>query len=421
MISGEALNHWNSLKRGSLPAHPKTILKLTTGKPPSSKNFEIKKELKKPVRTLHQRSQAMSGGDVGNFFDGIFQMVAGIFEAIWKVLDAIVQTVLNIIDAVVKVIGWALGRVSWDDVKKSVQKAVQGIANVIVLMNPIRIVANLLDSNPLTRHMFRELDKFLGGMITNAVNVSDLVFRAARGDAISKEELLKDLMFIIQVAAVVIGGPAAAGALVGSFVGREVCKHQTEAKDACKTAFAIVGAAVGGYVSAETGITWGPDVTSAASSSTSATASAGQAGAQIAERGFTDYLSESAMTYLEQRLVQDASREAIRLCQRQSWLGDKECSILGHIASNYINAPEEIDWPTFLSQEAARLGVSLLMEEWFPPQTPEGQAIRREIRHEIVEIPGQHLVYNLESAPKANPLTFLLLAGSAAFLMFGVA
>lgn len=357
--------------------------------------------------------------EMGNF-------LTGMAEAFEYGLRNVVQLVGEIIDLVIKSITFVINLIAWDKVFENAALIVREASNIAVVLNPTRIVFDFFANNPVTAHTFKELDRFTGGMATNMTNVSDLPYRAARGDAISKEELIRDAMFGLQVAAVVIGGPAAAGGLVGNMVGKEVCKNAGDAKEACQIAVTIAAAATANYAADYYGIDWGISTgteqlsdTSGQTVSTGSTDTLVQAqqnnlNALFAESGnlqFSDYLSNAAYQVLSQRGVQEVTKRAIELCQQGQWVGDRECAIIGQIASNYLNRPDGLDWPEFLAQEAARLGVSLLMEEWFPKNSPERRAI------EIVNntVPGQTIIY--ETKPKSNMGILLLAAGGAATLM----
>lgn len=365
----------------------------------------------------------------GDFFSGLADAIEGLADVMADVLGDILQTVGNIIDAVFSAIGDVLNLIDWEQIGENLGAIVRTASNIAVQLNPNRLIYNFLAENPVTAHTFKELDKFTGGMITNAVNVSDLVYRSARGDAISKEELIKDALFCLQVAAVVVGGPAAAGGLVGNMVGREACKNvgNAEAVEACRMAVTIAASATAQYASDVYGVSWGASGSeqvisdnagqsvSSGATDTLVQSQQNNLNALFQESGvlnFSDYLSNAAAQVVNQRLTQEITKEAIRLCQEGNWVGDKECAILGQIASNYINAPAGMDWPTFLAQEAARLGVSLLMEQWFPKDSPERRAIEWQIKH--VQIPGQTIVVTQNK--KSNLGVFALLAAGAGAL-----
>jgi hypothetical protein len=253
--------------------------------------------------------------------------------------------------------------------------------------NPLKLVHTFLLSNPITSYPFNLLDKFVGGMLTYTVNISDVVLRTLTGQFVGRDELIKSGLQGIKVAGRLIGGYG------GRILGQQVCKDAGAAKDLCQAAFTIVGAAAGGYLS---------DVATEGVFDTS--------------KGFFDRISSSSAQYVENRLVQEASRAAIRICQQQQWAGKKECAILGQIAADYIKAPEGTEWTDFLADSIAKYGVQALMQQWFPPNTPEGRAIRRN----IILMPGEQIVeqpYNLEVPPLDQPQgggAFLALAAAAA-------
>ena len=220
--------------------------------------------------------------------------------------------------------------------------------DTMVALNPTRMVNDFLESNTGTAHAFNELDKFSGGMLRTSANVSDLTYRVARGDAISKKELVEDALFGLKAAAIVTGGLAAVGGMVGSMVGNEVCKHQTDAQDACRAAFTIIGAAAGGY-----------------------SASSGEA-------TFTDYLTDAGISVFKGRVVQAGTKLAVEACKINQWAGKTECAILGQIAADYIKAPPGTDWLEFLAKEAGRLGTTLLLAEAFPPNSLERQRLLKQ-------------------------------------------
>lgn len=374
---------------------------------------DVKKLIYKQTKTM---------GFLGDLFDNIFDFLENVlktvFETIKNIIKFTLQTVFNVIRVVLMTVGAIVGAVKWSEVKDALKDTLKSISNLAINLMPFRAIWTVLTTSDLTDNFFKELDEFTGGMITSAVNVSDLIWRVGRGDHITKEELLRNALFILQVAAVVIGGPAAAGGIFGSMVGRQVCENAGKAKEACTAAFVIAGAAAGGYLSAETGVSWGAGA--AKQGAASVTSQAADAGSEIAKRGFTDYLNDAGQTFIEQRLVQVASREAIKLCQKENWVSDKACSILGNIAANYINAPEGTDWVEFLAQEAGRIGVSELLADAFPKNSPEHAAIRRRIVENTVQVPGQHIIYEeYEGGGSGNAGKALLAIGAAgAALLF---
>lgn len=394
------------------------------------------KKLHRILIAQSTRTPQEMGGFVEDVFGGIFSsfedFIDGLGNFMANAINDILQTVGNIINAVFDAIGTLLNLIDWEQIGENLGSIVREASNIAVQLNPNRLIYNFLAENPITAHTFKELDKFTGGMITNAVNVSDLVYRAARGDAITKEELIKDALFMLQVAAVVAGGPAAAGGLVGNMVGQEACKNvgNAEAVEACRMAVTIAASATAQYASDVYGVSWGASGSEQVISDTSGQsvpvsttdtlvqAQQNNLNALFQESGvlnFSDYLSNAAAQVVNQRLTQEVSKEVVRLCQTGNWLGDKECAIMGQIMSNYINSPAGMDWPTFLAQEAARLGVSLLMEQWFPEGSPERRAIQWQIEH--VQIPGQTIV--VQQQGKSN-LGVLALVAAGAGVLFAI-
>lgn len=369
---------------------------------------------------------------------GIGQLIDGLADVLGEVLDNIVQTVGQIVQAVFDVIAGIM-TLDWDRVVEGLGATVRGISNIAAQLNPMRIGHDVLTSVEWTKHSFNELDKFTGGMITNAVNVSDLPMRAARGDAISKAELLNTAIFGLQVAAIVVGGPVAAGAMVGNMFGRELCKNvgNKEAVEACKVGVQIVAVASAQYASSVYDVSWGGSmkdmltggskeviydsagqVVSSGATDTLVQVQQNNLNALFLEQGnltFYDYIKTGTVELLNQRVVEEATKEAIKQCQDGDWLGDRECAIIGQIASNYINAPPSKDWPTFLAEEAARLGVGLLVEQWFPEGSAEREAIKYQL--EYVTIPGQRVIIGKQ---ESNLGVFAMLAaGAGIMLMLG--
>lgn len=289
------------------------------------------------------------------------------------------------------------------EVGQVVQKGATQFADLQVRLNPVRLTADLFRTSPLTAHAFNELDKFSGGMITSGVNVSDLTYRTLRGDPITKEELVADALFALKVAALVATGGAAAGGMVGNMVGNEVCKHQTDAKDACRIAFTVVGAAAGSY---------GADLF------------AEQAG----EYTFSDYLSESAESAFNSRIIQDATKIAVEMCRNNQWAGKKECAIIGQIASDYLRTKGDVDWIEFLAKEAGKLGVSILLADAFPKNSPEHKRLiknkdtkKRKDKETTIKtgqtLPGQTEPGQTKSTAKA--LAPLAIGAIAAYILLG--
>ncbi len=135
--------------------------------------------------------------------------VGDISSAVSSVLSAGAQVVQGAVNAV--------SNISWGNVANNLSIVGQGTANFFVQMNPTRITIDFLKENPLTEHSFSELNKFSGNMLTTYNNVGTLPGRVARGDAISKKEIIEDALLGLEVATVVLtGGSALAWISAGS-------------------------------------------------------------------------------------------------------------------------------------------------------------------------------------------------------------
>lgn len=350
----------------------------------------------KNAKTFALRHKTMTESQMAGFFDDLFDSawdaISGVAEAVGSALTSVVNTIKQIGETIALIVRAVMGDVDWSEVFSSLGEIFQEIGNIMAVLNPARLVYNWLSEAPLTKHAFAELDKFTGGFITNVVNVSDLPWRAMRGDPISKREILLTIVTIIQVVGLVIGGPVAIAMFVGSMVGREVCKHQTQAKDLCKASFQIVAAAFGQWTVAAEEVT------------------------------FQTLLQEASVDYLRQRGIDEISVQAIRVCQEQNWVGDQECKIIGQVAANYIknvtaDEEDQLPWEEFLANEVARLGVEQLMLQWFPPESKEARAIKWRIQyHDVIvpyEVPG--------GIPNRNvsPGALLALAAGGMMLLIG--
>jgi hypothetical protein len=390
--------------------------------------------VQKPSFSL-SRSQGMGAGDLerlGNLVgDFVNNAIQGAEEMLRKAVQSVVQIIGEVLKAVVQFIGACVGLVPWSEVLSSLAQVTKSISNLFIIINPSRYVFNVLNASELTRHSFQELDKFTGGMITDAVNISDLPFRALRGDAITKEELLRTALTAIKVAALITFGPggaalnyAAAGALVGSWIGNEVCKYQEDKyKDACKVAFTAAGYITGGsyqqMLRDQAAVDAAYDRLAQEGASQGAYEAANQAADRIADKAFSDYLTEAVVSEAQRRGQAEVVKGLTRMCEQQNWVGDRECRILGRVLENYINSPADMAWEDFLAQEAARLGVSLILEEIFPRDSKEGRAIRREYVRVYLDVPTPIDVSEpglVDQAP--NPAGFLLIAGAAATILF---
>lgn len=377
-----------------------------------------------PKNLIHA-DKGMSG-----FFDDLFDFgwnaITGLAESLSGVVTSIVNITKGIVETIILVVRAAVGDVEWSEVFDSLGEIFQEIGKVMYYVNPIVFTNKVLRESNLTAHAFNELDKFTGGMITSGENVSSLVARAMRGDAISKVELLRDALFIIQVAAVVFGGPVALGAMVGTMVGRQVCSKQTQHQEACMASFQIVGAAAGGYAASNAGVNWGTEywnststeVRTADPSTFIASDTAYDAAVRAAEQSvsleFAPHLSLALNEYLERKGLDVVTREVIAMCQQSNFIGDRECELVSEVAANYIDHGSDMEWYEFLGSEIARIGAQEMMLQWFPPESPEHQAIQ----WQIVQVPGGpgQTIYKNKISPKA---LMLLAAGATAFLVGG--
>lgn len=149
-------------------------------------------------------------------------------------------------------LGSEIGKIDWQQIGLNLQSITSNIAHVLYELNPYHLVYMGLSTNPLTEHAFRELDKFTGGALTSVENVSSLPARVVRGDAISKEELVSDALFILRVAAVATGtttivsavsGQLARGTLGQTETGRSILRIAESAGIAYFTDTSVIQAA----------------------------------------------------------------------------------------------------------------------------------------------------------------------------------
>lgn len=339
--------------------------------------------LQNPITTLVTATQ--TGG---------INLIPGLGPAVNQIVENSVQSVENVVAATGQAVGQAVGSISLQGVVNSLGTIVRSVSDIVVKMNPEVIAFNYMKNDAILGHPFNELDKFTGGTITTAVNVSSLPARAARGDAISKQELVKDALFAIEVAAIILSGGSAAvviGGIVGNWTGNQICSKQTQAQDACKIAFTVVGAAAGATVSdalsdassssdlADDSLDDGEDADADTDTNTDTdTDTADSAGdTEDTSVSFTDNLSASAQKTFTSQIDSAATKVAIALCKQNQWVGATECSVLGQIAADYLKQdPDDVDdWIDFLAKEAAKLGVSLLLGNAFPAGSPERNAL----------------------------------------------
>lgn len=117
------------------------------------------------------------------------------------------------------------------------------VANFLVQADPTHLIIEGLETNPITGHMFMELNNVLGGAFTTVDNLSTLPLRVVRGDGITKQELVTDGLFVLKVVAVVVSGGSAA-AIIAATSGQ--LAQGTLGKTALGKAILLIGAAVGG-------------------------------------------------------------------------------------------------------------------------------------------------------------------------------
>jgi hypothetical protein len=378
----------------------------------------VRTEWDLPVKRFNGRhNRAMHGllDDIqqaaSNVVSGTVQAVTNPFPTITGLSQVTGQLLLNTVQnvgAVITTIGDAVvhatGQVITPNVINNLGVVTRAYFDVLAKVSPERNMYNFLSHDPLVGHAFRELDKFSGGMITDATNVSDLVARAGRGDAISKQELVKDAIFGLKVAAIVTGGGAVAGGMIGNMVGNQVCKNQTDGQDACRMAFTVIGAA------------GGADLADLVSDTP-------------LDYTFSDYLSDAASNTFSTKAQSAISQTAVNLCKQNQWAGATECTILGTIASDYLKAPEGTDWLSFLASEAGKIGALVMMANAFPPGSPE----RIAIQNQLAKTPaGKSPLPRPKSTPPSIPVStaqaqapaggagkLLLIGGAALIALLG--
>lgn len=388
---------------------------------------------------LKERERA---GMHGGFFDDLFgtftDAIEGVTDAIQGALQGTLDAIAHIGETIALIIRAAIGDVSWNAVLDELGEVFQDVGTILVYLDPARMGYNWLKEAPLTSHAFNELDKFTGGMLTTATNLSDLPWRAMRGDPISKTELIKDALLIITIVAIVFTGPVGLGVMLGTMVGREVCSKQTEARDACMVAFQIVGAAVGSWGSAATGVTWGTASEVAEGAVTDTVLTDAEAEAWLAgdeayrtfmtnqldayalsqTTSFLPHLTAAAENYLLNAGINTATQHAAELCKSAHILGGNECKILSQVAADYIKSDANEPWEDFLAGEVAKIGAEQIMLQWFPPNSPEHQAIQKQWTIKYVDVPVDQTIIVQQQASK-KPLLFL--AGGLALMLMGAA
>ena len=326
-----------------------------------------------------------------------FKAVAGLVDAIGDTVKVLINQIQNTIKEAIsayvetlKEVGRtinlvalaAIGRVPLSKVFDSLGKIFQNVGNYLVITNPVRFLTTFLKEAPLTTKAFSELDKFTGGLITNVSNISDLPYRAMRGDPISKQELLRDILTIVQIAALVFAGPAGVGLFVGNLIGKQVCSKQTKAQDLCKASFSILGAATGQFL--------------------------------VTDANYLGLIESAGEDYIRSRGIDQATMEIVRFCQRNNIVGDNECKYVGQAVANYIvNVAEgEKDFDDFLVDELKRIASQEIVDavmDLFPDNHPTKIKIQRQIVYKDIYL----------EAPQSQTGLFLLLAGGATLFLLG--
>lgn len=340
-------------------------------------------------------------------------------------LKSVVQVISNIVNVIKNLVGYVLGKVSWQELMESAGKLFREVGNFFAIINPIRYAYNLLMDSELTRHSFKELDKFTGGLLTDVTNLSDIAFRGMRGDAISKMELMRCAFAALKIAAVFsfgIGGAlqinfTAAGGIVGSWFGNEICKHQTASNQgACKAAFAVVGAVtgsgIGNYLKDQAVV----DTAFENVKDEASMREAERLAAEQAERTVFDSVYEAGQAEIKKQLSKEVVDQLEVICQRQNWAGDRECTVIGSIARDYIAKDPDKSLTQFLAEQAAELGVSLVLERVFPVESPEARAVRKEYVRRYYDVPYD-VVYDEPQKSNAGALLALTAAGAGLLLL----
>jgi len=393
------------------------------------------KLLKIFLRQKQSRTAGMAGGFFEDVLDDVLGGVAGLVEAIGDVLDAILQTVKQIGEMIGQILRVIVDGLNLFAIFDALADIFKFIGRTLVFLDASRFVTKWLKESKITGHIFNELDKFTGGMFTDAANTSTLLGRVMAGDNIPKDELIKDALFALKVVAIVFSGGslAAVFVMVGSMAANEICSHQTENKDACKAAIIIASAAAGSYAqglrdSSQSIITdefadsyWVEDQIFASEGASfvpgNAAYNAGlESSAATATGAFLPHLTNAGAQYLNQVGIDAVTQQAMDLCQSGKWLGSNECRILSQVAGDYIQGGSDKEWDEFLGDEIAKIGASELLHQWFPPDSKEAIAIKRAWSIRYVDAPPVTVVNK-----QVSPMTLLLLAGGAAALIMGSA
>lgn len=340
---------------------------------------------------------------VVGFVEDIISIAGAVFNAFVKLVTNVFSTIANIIGNILDAIGFTKLMLS---IASGVKSIVKSIANVLVKYSPDQFVVGVLERSQFSKHTFKELNKYTGGIFTTAANVSTLVARAAAGDTITKQELLRDAIFVLQVAAICFGAAplaVALGGIVGADLGNYACQGVSQGKNSqavCKSAFTVVGVAAGTYydglptatdqalvnefnTSSENNLedtqlnaeAEASGITDQAATSEASEAAAETTQVTLANPQFTQVLSTSGQNYFTTQTINLATQTAIKACQKGQWVSQGACLILGQIANTYLQSGGNVDWPTFLAEELLKLGILSLAKSWFPVGSPEYNAI----------------------------------------------
>lgn len=180
------------------------------------------------------------------------------------------------------------------------------IGTALKELNPITLITRGLSTNPLTEHLYRELDKLTGGLLTSAANIAELPGKALRGDPISQADLLEALELALKVVAIVATGGSSAAVIAAS---SNQLKKGTLGQTALGNALLSIGEAVGIAVA----------VNSAASNVATA------AGKKIVAKTSEEVALQAAKLAAEQQIKGALTAEIIK----QAGLED---SVIGKIA-----------------------------------------------------------------------------------------
>ena len=135
------------------------------------------------------------------------------------------------------------------------------------------------------------------------------------------------------------------------------------------------------------------------------------------------YLSNAGISAFKGRVVQAGSKLAVEACKNNQWAGQNECIILGQIAADYIKSPKDTDWLEFLAQEAGKIGVTLLLADAFPKNSPERARLVRQARQSGVPILPAQPSSTTPPKPsvKSTPKQIAVVGGLAALALYLVA